>query len=141
MPINGEIDPGKVEIFDSTTVTLFKEVFKGCGRIPKDGRRKGGIKAFAKLTLSERVPNFIYLKAAASNEKIFLSTFELESGTIAVFDKGFQKFSHYERWSDHGVFYVTRANKNLKFNIISQRELSESAIFGVHMPACGRQGC
>ena len=135
MPINGEIDPGKVEIFDSTTVTLFKEVFKGCGKLPDDGRRKGGIKAFAKLTLSERVPNFVCLKAAATNEKIFLSTFEFESGTIAVFDKGFQKFSQYESWSDRGVFYVTRANKNLKFDIISQRELSESAIFGVQMDA------
>ncbi len=135
MPINGEIDPGKVEIFDSTTVTLFKEVFKGCGKLPDDGRRKGGIKAFAKLTLSERVPNFVYLKAAASNDKIFLSTFGLESGTIAVFDKGFQKFYQYEKWSDSGAFYVTRANENLKFDITSQRKLSESAIFGVQMDA------
>ena len=68
MPINGEVDPGKLEIFDSTTVTLFKEIFKGCGRLPKNGRKKGGIKAFAKLTLSERVPNFLCLKSAASNE-------------------------------------------------------------------------
>lgn len=135
MPINGEVDPGKVEIFDSTTVTLFKEIFKGCGRLPKNGRKKGGIKAFAKLTLSERVPNFLCLKFAASNEKLFLSAFELERGTIGVFDKGFQKFTQYEEWSRKGVFYVTRANNNVNFDIITQRELTDSIFFGVQMDA------
>ena len=67
LPINGEVDPSKVEIFDSTVITLFKEVFKACGRLPKDGRKKGGVKSFAKITLSERVPNFICLKAASTN--------------------------------------------------------------------------
>ncbi len=135
MPINAEVDPDKVEIFDSTTITLFKEVFKGCGRLPEDGRKKGGIKAFAKLTLSERVPNFICLKAAASNEKMFLSTFKLQTGTIAVFDKGFQKYSRYQEWSEQGAYYVTRANKNITFEVVAQRALLESTIFGVQMDA------
>ncbi len=131
MPINGEIDPGKVEIFDSTTVTLFKEIFKGCGRLPKNGRKKGGIKAFTKLTLSERVPNFVCLKSAATNEKVFLSTFGLERGTIGVFDKGFHKFSQYDQWSQKGIFYVTRANKNAEYEVLAQRALSDGVIFGI----------
>ncbi len=131
MPINGEIDPDRVEIFDSTTVTLFKEIFKGCGRLPKNGRKKGGIKAFTKLTLSERVPNFVYLRSAATNEKVFLSTFGLERGTIAVFDKGFHKFSLYDQWSREGMFYVTRANKNADYEVIAQRVLSDRVIFGI----------
>ncbi len=105
------MDPKKVEVFDSTTVTLFKEIFKACGRLPKDGRKKGGIKAFTKITLSERVPNFICLKAAATNEKVFLSSLDLAKGTIAVFDKGFQKFRQYAEWTKNGVFYLTRMNK------------------------------
>jgi len=93
LPINGEVGPSKVELFDSTVVTLLKEIFKACGRLPKkNGRKKGGLKAFTKITLSERVPNFICLKAAATNEKVFLSSLDLAKGTIAVFDKGIQKF-------------------------------------------------
>lgn len=135
LKINGEVDPGKVEIFDSTTVTLFKEVFKACGRLPKDGRKKGGLKAFTKITLSERVPNFICLKAAATNEKVFLSFLELAKGTIAVFDKGFQKFQQYAAWTKNGVFYLTRMNKNATFKVLKQRPLEENCEDGVQMDA------
>lgn len=131
MPVNGEIDPGNVEIFDSTTVTLFKEIFKGCGRLPKNGRKKGGIKAFSKLTLSERVPNFVCLRSAATNEKMFLKEFELEKGTIGVFDKGFHKFSQYQQWTERGIFYVTMANENANYQIIAQRELSDGIDYGI----------
>lgn len=134
-PINGEVDPDKVEIFDSTTVTLFKEIFKACGRLPKDGRKKGGIKAFTKITLSERVPNFICLKAAATNEKVFLSFLELAKGTIAVFDKGFQKFKQYAQWTENGIFYLTRLNKNATFKVIHQRPLEQACEVGVQMDA------
>lgn len=135
LKINGEVDPKKVEVFDSTTVTLFKEIFKACGRLPKDGRKKGGIKAFTKITLSERVPNFICLKAAATNEKVFLSSLDLAKGTIAVFDKGFQKFQQYAEWTKNGVFYLTRMNKNATFKILRQRSLEENCEHGVQMDA------
>lgn len=135
MHINNEVDPKQVEIFDSTTVSLFKDVFKACGRLPHDGRKKGGVKAFAKITLAERVPNFICLKAAATNEKVFLESMNLAKGTIAVFDKGFQKFKQYAEWTANGVFYLTRMNKNATFTIIRQRPLEESSQIGVQMDA------
>ena len=28
---------------DSTTITLFKDILKGCGRLSKEGKKKGGI--------------------------------------------------------------------------------------------------
>ncbi|MCH7408493.1 IS4 family transposase [Belliella sp. DSM 111904] len=147
LKINGEVAPSMVEIFDSTVVTLFKEVFKACGRLPLDGRKKGGLKAFTKITLSERVPNFICLKAAVTNEKVFLSMFDLAKGTIAVFDKGFQKFSQYTEWTQNGVFFLTMMNKNARFTILEQRKLEETCESGVQMDAvieleylCGQKG-
>lgn len=131
LKINGEIDPSKVEIFDSTTVSLFVDVFKNVGRMPENGQRKGGIKAFTKITLSERVPNFICLKSAITNEKLFLAELELSRGTIAIFDKGFQKFSQYRQWNDAMVHYVTRMNDNSKFKIIKDRTLEEIREDGV----------
>jgi hypothetical protein len=133
--INGEVSPDKVEIFDSSTVTLFKEIFKACGRMPKNGRRKGGLKAFTKITLSERVPNFICMKAASTNEKVFLSFLDLAKGTIAVFDKGFHKFAQYEQWTQNGVFYLTRMNNNGKFKVLEQKQIEDLAEVGVQMDA------
>lgn len=129
--INKEVKPSDVHIFDSTTVSLFKDIFKNTGRIPLDGRIKGGIKAFTKIILGERVPNFICLKAASTNEKLFLNTLNLTAGTIAVFDKGFTKFSQYAEWTAAGIFYVTRLNKNAKFKIIKELPLAEINETGV----------
>lgn len=131
MKINGEIEPKMVEIFDSTTVSLFSDVFKNCGRLPENGKKKGGIKAFTKMKLSERVPNFVCLKAASTNEKAFLSELRLTPGSIAVFDKGFHKFRQYQQWTDEGVFFVTRMNDNAKFKILKDNKLDEIAEDGV----------
>lgn len=135
LPINGEISPSQVEIFDSTTVSLFTDVYKNCGRLPKGGQRKGGIKAFTKITLTERVPNFVCMKAAVTNEKLFLSELDLPKGTIAVFDKGFQKFSQYRQWNQSGIHYVTRLNDSAIFQIIQQRPLQHTCEDGVQMDA------
>ncbi|MFT7159781.1 MAG: hypothetical protein ACI9GZ_000950, partial [Bacteroidia bacterium] len=37
MFIGGEVVPYKVEIFDSSTVSLFVDIFKGAGRNSLDG--------------------------------------------------------------------------------------------------------
>lgn len=131
LKINGEIDPSQVQIFDSTTVSLFVDVFKNVGRTPENGQKKGGIKAFTKITLGERVPNFICLKSATTNEKLFLSQLDLSPGTIAIFDKGFHKFSQYKQWNEAKVHYVTRMNDNAKFKIIKERPLEDIDEVGV----------
>lgn len=135
MKINGEVAPSQVEVFDSTVMTLFKEIFKGCGRLPDNGRKKGGIKAFTKMNLSERVPNFISLKAAARNEKSFLASLDLAKDSIAVFDKGFNTFSQYEEWDRDGIFYLTRMQDNTRFNILNQRSLEDQCEDGVRQDA------
>ncbi len=132
LAIQGEIAPNRVEIFDSTTIRLFKDIFKTTGRIPINGRRKGGIKAFSKITLSECVPNFICLKSAATNEKVFLKKLQLAKGTIAVFDKGFQKFDQYQEWSDQEIFFVTQANKNIRFRTLEILPIENNYEDGIH---------
>ena len=40
LPIGGEVDASRVEVFDSTTITLFKEILKVAGRKTKATKRK-----------------------------------------------------------------------------------------------------
>jgi hypothetical protein len=131
MKINGEVDPQMVEIFDSTTISLFSDVYKNSGRIPKNGKKKGGIKAFSKIKLSDRVPNFVCLKDATTNEKQFFTQFELPTGTIAVFDKGFQNYKQYQKWGEEGIFYVTRLNENATFKTLKCHQLPDLEEHGV----------
>ena len=119
MFIGGEVDPSKVEIFDSSTVGLFVDVFKGAGRNPLDGKKKGGLKVHTKMPLSGFTPDFIHLTEAASNDKNFLGQLNPPSGTIYVFDKGYVSYKVWERWTKQGVFYVTRLNHNAQYEVLA----------------------
>lgn len=119
-PIGGEVAPSTVEVFDSTTVTLFKEILKGAGRNPIEGKKKGGIKVFTKMNLSEGVPNFICMKAASTNENTFLKVLNLPEGGIVVFDKGFNRYRYFDQWTQHNRFFVTRLKDNANYEVIEE---------------------
>jgi hypothetical protein len=40
-----KLDVKRLFAMDSITITLFKDILKSCGRLPLQGKRKGGIKA------------------------------------------------------------------------------------------------
>ncbi len=47
----------QLRIIDSTTITLFSNaIFKGVGRHPKTGKKKGGIKVHSVIHANEGVP-------------------------------------------------------------------------------------
>lgn len=113
------INTDEVEIFDSSTISLFTDIFKGAGRTPLNGRKKGGLKIHTKLPLTGLVPDLVILDEAAKNDKDFLGQLEVESGKIYVFDKGYVNYSKWEEWSNKGVFYLTRLNENAKLDILT----------------------
>lgn len=117
LPINGEASCDKLKRFDSTTFTLFSDVFKGAGRTPLLGNKKGGIKAQTLLSFDSLVPEYIELGAAAKNDKDFLGQLEVKSGNLYVFDKGYVNYSIYKEWTDKGVYFVTRLNDNASYTI------------------------
>ena len=50
----------RLQIIDSTTITQFSNlIFKGVGRHPKTGKKKGGIKVHTNIHANEGVPSDI----------------------------------------------------------------------------------
>jgi hypothetical protein len=119
LPINGEVSPDQVKLVDSTTLTLFTDVFKGAGRNPMTGKKKGGLKAHAVLPLDNMVPELVWLTAASTNDKDFLGQLKPQRGSIYVFDKGYVNYSVYKKWTEDGSFFVTRLNENANYEVIS----------------------
>lgn len=117
LPINGEAPCDKLKRFDSTTFTLFSDIFKGAGRTPLDGNKKGGVKAQTLLSFDSLVPEYIELGAAAKNDKDFLGQLPVKPGILYVFDKGYVNYSVYKEWTDKGVYFVTRFNDNASYCI------------------------
>ena len=52
----------QIEIFDSTTISLYSDVMKCIGRKPKNGKQKGGIKVHTVINVDETVPKFVWFR-------------------------------------------------------------------------------
>lgn len=113
--ING-FDFRKLFIVDSTTITLFKEILKGCGRKPKDqGKRKGGIKAHTMINAGENVPCLVRYTSAATHDRTFLNDIKLQPGSCITFDKAYNDYKQYQRFTDSNIWFITRMKENATF--------------------------
>ena len=133
LPLNGELDNAKVNLFDATTITLFVDVFKGVGRNPINGKRKGGLKVQAQMPLSGFVPDLITITEGSCNDKNFLGQLNPSAGTIYVFDKGYVNFTVFDQWTSKGVYFVTRLNENAVYEVVESitNDIGEYASGGI----------
>lgn len=123
--IDKKIDMKRVKIFDSTTFTLFVDVFTGAGRNKIEGKKKGGIKAHVLLSLHSLIPEIVWMSAASKNDKDFLGQLKPLKGEIYVFDKGYVNYNYYNNWTEMGIFFVTRLNDNASYEVIEQKSILE----------------
>jgi hypothetical protein len=127
-----DADMKKLYIMDSTTITLFKDILKGVGRNPKDGRKKGGIKAHTIIKASENVPCLIRYSEAARHDHMFLNeVFNLAAGSIITFDKGYVDYAKYEELSKKSIWYVTRLKDNAIYEARREFNIPDDADSGV----------
>ena len=62
-----------LQIIDSTTITLFSNLlFKGVGRHPKTGKKKGGIKVRTVIHVNKGIPSDIKYTSAATIYSLML---------------------------------------------------------------------
>lgn len=108
----------RLQIIDSTTITLFSNLlFKGVGRHPKSGKKKGGIKVHTVIHANEGVPSDIKFTSAATNDSFMLKPSALDKGDIVAMDRAYIDYGKFEQLTERGVVYVTKMKKSLKFNI------------------------
>jgi hypothetical protein len=74
-----KLDIKRLYAMDSTTITLFKDILKGCGRLPREGRKKGGIKAHTIIDLSYNKPCLVRYTEAARHDHVLLGEVHLEA--------------------------------------------------------------
>ena len=108
----------KLQIIDSTTISLFSNIiFKGVGRHPKTGKKKGGIKVHTVIHANEGVPSDIKFTSAATNDSFMLKPSHLNKGDIMAMDRAYIDYEKFEELSKRGVIYVTKMKKSLTYSI------------------------
>jgi hypothetical protein len=113
----------RLEIIDSSTITLFKDILSCVGRKSNTGKRKGGIKVHTQINLQDHVPKLIWFSAATTHDKQFLKHVELEKGRIAVFDKGYNDYKTFDEFNEGGIFFVTRLKSNASYESVKENDI------------------
>ena len=67
-----DADMKRLYIMDSTTISLFKDILRGVGRNPLEGKKKGGIKAHTIIKASENIPCLIRYSEAVRHDHTFI---------------------------------------------------------------------
>ena len=117
--------------FDSTTIRLFSEVLKGVGRKLKGaGKQKGGMKVHMLTDIIADCAKFVKMSEARMHDKKFLQYLNIAAGSMIVFDKAYNWYLQFARWTQEGVFFVCRLKDNAKYEVIEtlfEQALSENA--------------
>lgn len=121
----------QIEIFDSTTISLFKDILKCVGRNPENGRKKGGIKVHTVINVDETVPKMVWFTEAAKHDHILLDKLKLDANTIYVFDKGYNDYKAFKLFSENHTGFVTRIKDNAVYETIETNPITEEIHCGV----------
>lgn len=121
----------QIEIFDSTTISLFQDILKCVGRTPANGKRKGGIKMHTVINVDEMVPKMIWFTSATTNDHYLLDKLKFDANTIYVFDKGYNDYVAFKRFCDNETGFVTRIKDNAVYSIEEELYIDKCIHSGV----------
>jgi hypothetical protein len=111
----------EVLLIDSTTISLFSDIMKGVGRDPKgDGKKKGGLKVHMLIDAVQHIGRFIKITEAKVNDHQFLKELELKRYSMVVFDKGYNDYAQFARWTEEDIYFVTRQKHNAVYSVMTE---------------------
>lgn len=114
----------KLFIIDSTVFSLFKAVLRTSGKHSADGKKKGGIKKNTMLEASSLMPVLIQFNAAADNDQQFLKFIELPEGSYLTFDKGYNNYQQFARFTKLKIYFISRQKDNAVYKSVSEKLLN-----------------
>lgn len=107
-----------LKIIDSTTIRLFSDLLRGVGRNPIDGyRKRGGIKVHTMMDAFSGVAEFVRMTEAKVHDRKFLYHLDLPANSFIVFDKAYNLYAQFAKWSEDKIWFVPRMKDNAVFDV------------------------
>ena len=78
------------------------------------------------MNLAEGVPNYLCIRSTSTNENMFLQVMELSEHGIAVFDKGYNRYSCFAKWDNSNRYFITRKKENTRYEIVRDFDCSHA---------------
>lgn len=86
-------------------------------------RKKGAVKLHLLLNHQGCLPSWALITHGKIHDVKVAQMLEFEPGTIVVMDRGYVDYSLFDRWTQSGVWFVTRAKKNMQYRVVKNREI------------------
>lgn len=107
-----------LKIIDSTTIRLFSDILRGVGRNTLDGsRKKGGIKVHTMMDAFSGVAEFVRMTEARVHDRQFLYHIDLPANSFMVFDKAYNLYSQFDKWTKQKIWFVARMKDNAVYHV------------------------
>jgi len=120
--------PGKAKHFrfknkllslDSTTIPLCLTLFPWA----HFRTTKGAVKLHMLLDHDGYLPSFACITDGKKDDRSVARGIALAKGSIVVVDRGYTDFGLFGRWTENGIFFVTRQKENADYIVRQRREI------------------
>ena len=110
----------KLLSLDSTTISLCNSV---CFPGATFRRAKGGVKAHVLLDHDDYLPAYVLISQATMHDAKVLGLLRLNAGSIVAMDRAYNDYRQFARWTDAGVYFVTRMKDNAVYAVVDERDV------------------
>jgi hypothetical protein len=109
----------KLLSLDSTTISLCLSLFPWA----EFRRAKGGVKAHVLLDHDDYMPSYVLISKAKMHDAKVLALLRLNTGSIVAMDRAYNDYKQFARWTESGVYFVTRMKENAVYEVVEARGL------------------
>lgn len=104
---------------DSTTIDLCLSMFDWA----RFRRAKGAIKLHLMLNHQGYLPGWALITDGKVHDVKVAQKLEFAPGTVVAMDRAYVDYEMFERWTNKGVWFVTRAKDNMNYRVVKNRSL------------------
>ena len=129
--------------FDSTTIDLCLSLYDWAHYM----RTKGAIKLHLLLDHEGYLPVFAHLTDGKAGDTDVARQLDLPADSMIVIDRGYLNYGQYARWTARGVWFVTRARRNMNYRVLDHADVRsgsgviEDARIELVSPHARQEGC
>jgi len=104
---------------DSTTIDLCLSMFDWA----RFRRSKGAIKLHLMLNHQGYLPGWALITDGKVHDVKVAQKLEFAPGTVVAMDRAYVDYEMFDRWTNKGVWFVTRAKDNMNYRVVKNRSL------------------
>jgi len=72
------------------------------------------------------MPTFVHISEAKLHDSKVLANIRLNADSILAIDKAYNDYAQFARWTEDGVYFVTRMKDNALYTVVEERDVPQN---------------